>query len=95
MIEYKTIKESMDMIVEDWGKDGKKVIEQCFDAETYPMKINEFLESCTACGGNWGGMLLSGIKRLYPTVWEAIPDDMGHRAFAVICCTLTLLHVEF
>lgn len=95
MISYKEIKDAMDMITEDWGANGEKVIEICFNTEVKKMDMKQFLQECTACGGNWGGMLLSGIKRLYPSVWEAIPDDMGHRAFAVICCVLTLLHIEY
>lgn len=30
------------------------------------MKRSEFLENCTACGGNWTAMLMSGIKKCFP-----------------------------
>ena len=33
-----------------------------------------FLDNCTACGGNWTAMLMSGIKRLFPEYWEKMPD---------------------
>lgn len=38
------------------------------------MEMKEFITHCTACGGNWTRMMLSGIKALYPEYWEAMPD---------------------
>lgn len=29
------------------------------------MTMTEFMQNCSACGGNWGAMLLSGIKRVF------------------------------
>ena len=43
---------------------------------------------------NWGGMLLTGVRDLYPEIWEAIPEDMGVFAFASICNLLILLGVR-
>ena len=80
-------------IIEHWGEQGKLVIEACKDASPEPMTCKEFLSHCTACGGNWGGMLLSGIAELYPAVYEAIPDNMGHQAFACIASTMELLGI--
>lgn len=57
------------------------------------ISMDDFLNHCTACGGNWGGMLLSGIKELWPAVWDAIPDHMGVHAFAGILCTLEICGV--
>jgi hypothetical protein len=93
MFTYDEIKENMDLLVEEWGDNGKRCIEL---ALAHPLHIpyKEFLESCTACGGNWGGMLLSGINRLRPEIYEAIPDNMGHRAFIVICAVIQLLGVD-
>ena len=95
---YDEIKEAMDFLVEHWGEDGKRVIEAIFNLDDHNlvrgMSMREFLQSCTACGGNWGGMLLSGIKRLCPTVWNIIPNDMGTHAWGCICYTLMLLGVD-
>lgn len=95
---YDEIKEAMDFLVEHWGEDGKRVIETIFNRNDpnldHGMSMKGFLESCTACGGNWGGMLLTGIKRLYPTVWGAIPDNMGDYAWPCICYTLLLCGVD-
>ena len=37
--------------------------------------INSFLDHCTMCGGNWAAMFMSGIKEVFPDVWEALPND--------------------
>ena len=96
---YDEIKKSHDNIVRYWGEDGKRVIEAIFnmDSDTMSargMTMREFLQSCTACGGNWGGMLLSGIKRLFPSVWDAIPNNMGDYAWVCLCDVLTLCGIS-
>lgn len=96
---YDEIKEAQDNLVRWWGEDGKRVIEAIFnmDGDTINvrgMTMKEFLQSCTACGGNWGGMLLSGIKHLFPNVWKAIPENMGDYAWPCICYTLMLCGID-
>lgn len=80
-----------DFVGECWGADILAVIDR---QDTTPMTHNEFLSHCTACGGDWGAMLLTGIKALYPDVYDAIPDNMGHFAFRCICETLELLQIK-
>lgn len=75
----------------NWGDKVLTVIDR---QNTAPMTMKDFLSHCTACGGNWGGMLLTGIKELWPEVWEAIPDDMGMFAWNCLCNTIKLLGVE-
>lgn len=95
-MDYTDIIYYMSLLAKDWGKAGKNVVAECFKAETRPITCEEFLHDyCSACGGNWGGMLLSGVKRLYPDVWKAIPEHMGHNAWSDICATLKLLKIEF
>lgn len=96
MYPYEEIKKAQDKLVEDWGDAGKKIIELCFNKEEnrVNMEVNEFLQHCGACGGNWGGMLLTGIKELAPDIWEAIPNDMGIYAFADILAVLVLMRVN-
>lgn len=95
MIKYDRIIEAQNDLVKYWGDDGKKVIEMCFEWHTGNMSFKTFLSDyCTACGGNWGGMLLSGVRRLYPDVWDAIPNEMGSYAWVCICAVLTLLGIE-
>lgn len=72
---------------------GDNIIQAIDNQITTPMTMNEFMTHCTACGGNWGGMLLTGLQKLYPEVYEAIPDDMGMFAFRGICETLALLGI--
>lgn len=71
--------EATDKILLAIARDGRK-----------EFTFRYFLTYCTACGGNWGGMLLTGIKRLFPTVWDAIPNEMGIFAFEGICNVMVL-----
>ena len=90
---YKELRDAMDLIVKEWGKDGEKVIETAFYQERFNGTINEFITHCTTCGGNWNGMLLSGIHKIYPEVWEAIPEHLGKYGFALLTFLLYLLGV--
>ena len=94
MITYKDITSAQEHLVEIWGEDGMKVIEAAFEVNSFHKGFSEFLSHCTCCGGNWGGMLLSGLHELYPAVWEAVPDDMGPFAWSGICSTLVLCGVD-
>lgn len=94
MITFKMIQDAQDQIVESWGEEGKKVIEKCAQVTPFNNGSKAFLDYCTAFGGNWGGMLLSGIRELYPEVWDAIPEDMGVFAWACICSVLILCGVD-
>lgn len=57
------------------------------------MSMGEFITKCTACGGNWGAMLLTGIKEVFPEHYEEVNDcyngmgfsDGGMRAFCYLC----------
>lgn len=77
-----------------WGEQGITVLEEIKASEPYTFGFKEFLKHCMACGGNWGGMLLSGIQELYPNVYEAIPNEMGCFAFTGITCVLNLLGID-
>ena len=56
MITYEMIKEAQESIVNHWEEDGKKVIEEIAKVNPFNKSLKEFLQFCTACGGNWGGM---------------------------------------
>ena len=94
MITYECIKEAQETIVDHWGDKGKEVIVACHKMNPFNKNFTEFLKECTACGGNWGGMLLTGIQKLYPDVYNAIPDDMGAFAWICLCYTLLLCGVD-
>lgn len=82
-------------VVANWGEAGIKIVELISTqyANNPHMELDDFLNHCITCGGNWGGMLLTGIKELFPDVWELIPEDMGVFAFSVIGDVLNLLNV--
>ena len=91
---YNYIIEAQNGLVDNWGEDGKKVIAQCFQERAFGGDITAFLKFCTAHGGNWGGMFLSGIDYLYPEVYALIPNEMGPSAFTCIMYTMLLLGVK-
>lgn len=94
MLTFNMIKRAQDDLVEFWDERGKAVIVACSKVTPFNDSSKAFLEHCTACGGNWGGMLLTGIKALYPSVWKVIPDDMGVFAWQALCATLILCGVD-
>ena len=81
---------SQEFIVDKWGSQGKQVVDICERINAPVMTADEFLNHCFACGGNWVGMLLTGIKALYPEVYDAIPGKMGRYAWDCLCETLVL-----
>lgn len=85
------IKDAKDQIRSCWNEE---VVIECEKLVPLNMNFKEFLDHCSACGGNWGGMLLVGLKKLRPTVWDLIPDDMGIYAWQCICSTLILCGVD-
>lgn len=86
--------EALDFIRKWWPEAAERVISACAAEKPFNGTQSEFLSHCTACGGNWGGMLLTGIKALFPRVYDAIPDNMGSQAFGCLCDTLVLLGVH-
>jgi hypothetical protein len=94
-IEARNILDTMpqEYTIRYYWDDADAVIDAIARQKTTPMTMSEFLDHCIACGGNWGGMLLSGIKELYPDVYDAIPDEMGFNAFGCICTILNMLGV--
>lgn len=91
MILHSDFMEALDTVRNEWG--DEVVVYACMAQKT-KMSFKDFLDQCTACGGNWGGMLLSGVRRLYPDVWDAIPEDMGVHAWGTICSLLIILGVD-
>ena len=92
----KGVSDAINSLYEYWTiEEAEKVIELCLN-NPVNMSMDEFFKYCTACGGNWGGMLLSGIERLRPEVYKAIPNkiaETGGEAFALICTILYLLRI--
>lgn len=94
MITAKGIKDARDFLTDQWGDNGIRLISECENIQKFNGKSRDFLDHCTACGGNWGAMLLSGIKDLWPSVWDIIPDEMGLFSFTCICNVLILCGVD-
>ena len=82
------------VIIENWGYRGNIVLQEISSSVPFNGSFEDFLHHCTACGGNWGGMLLTGIRELWPNIWNAIPDNMGLRPFECIVSVLILCGVD-
>ena len=87
-------KELREYLIEEWGEAGERVLAEVAKVDKVEMSMDEFLDHCYACGGNWGGMLLSGIKEFWPQIWEAIPERMGHRAWICLNILIKLCGVK-
>lgn len=94
MITAENLIEAREFLRSNWGEAGTRVIEEAEKVEPFNGYTKAFLEHCTACGGDWGGMLLTGVRELWPTVWDAIPNNMGVFAFPCILFTLQLCGVD-
>ena len=84
-------------IIACWKEAGLAVVllaKSLYPCNGIKMSMDEFLSHCTPCGGNWGGLLLSGINELFPEVYKVIPDNMGINAFGVLCELLRLLGIN-
>ena len=38
------------------------------------MTLDTFMTHCTACGGNWTAMIMTGIEEVAPEVYAQMPD---------------------
>lgn len=95
MNSYEVIKEAQDILVEYWGNDGKRVIEECARVTPFNGSVKNFLEHCICYGGNWTRILLSGIETLFPSVYDAIPNYMSsNTAYFCICAVILLCGVD-
>ena len=66
------------------------------------MSVSLFLDHCTACGGNWVSMLLSGIEECYPDDYDRlkaecdkINSNSGASEFIHICDFLSTVITDW
>ena len=94
MVKATDLIDAQETLRQYWPEDAEKVIEECSKVEPFGGSCGDFLNHCFACGGDWGGMYLTGVKELYPNVWKAIPNEMGIGAWFCICSVLMLVGVD-
>ena len=82
-----------EFLIANWKENGVAIVMYIDTLNPTPMTMKAFLTHCTTCGGNWSGMLLTGIKELYPTIWNLIPDNMGIFSFNCLSIVLNLLNI--
>ena len=88
--------EAEEFILNHWEDAGRKVIEKCHDVIPYGGTFAEFLDyECTTCwGSDPGKWVLSGLKQVFPEVYDAIPNDMGIFAWNCLLYTTLLCGVD-
>lgn len=84
--------ERIDYLRKRWGDEFVEVL---LNTPSVNITMHEFLNHCICCGGDWGQMLLTGIRDLFPNVYRAIPADMGLFAWNCLCDTIAFLGVKF
>lgn len=94
MITEEYRRDAYDNLFQNWTAEAPDIMNEVRHSQQFDGTLSEFLKHCTACGGNWGGMLLTGVQELYPRIYELIPDDMGVFPFSTICSLLVLLGVD-
>lgn len=48
------------------------------------MSGKEFLSNCTACGGNWSAMIMSGIRECFPERYDSMPNNKEYDLFELM-----------
>ena len=96
MVDYQTMKNCIDRVVEQWGEEI--AVAAIVAPNKQAIGLREYLKTyCTMCGGNWGAWFLTGIKELFPQIYEMIPDTMGpdgNTAFGTIFALITILGID-
>ena len=86
----------MEKMRERWGEVADVVIAECHKVD-FGDNFDAFLDHCLMQGGNWVGMILTGIKELFPDVYAALPDELGatgFESFENLICVLQLCGVN-
>lgn len=83
-----------DMIRDDWGECAEAIIEACNRAEPASADFEAFIEECVDCGDAWGLTLLTGISKLFPEVYFAMPGYLGKETWGGLLPILALCGLE-
>lgn len=66
------------------------------------MKISDFQACCDtprffvpalASGDEWFSIFMSGLKKVAPDIWDAIPSNPGVHGLDAICCVMTMIGI--
>ena len=77
-----------------WKNDGLKIATEIYSLNPQGMSSEDFLKYCTVDKNSTLHTLLSGIQKLFPEVWAAIPEDMGYSAIRGVRSILNLLNIK-
>ena len=82
-----------DVLVQ-WGKYGNDILNAAFNSHN-KMSFREFIGACSGCDGDWVEIVISGIDKLFPEVYSALPENLGPNALEKLTKVLILCGVEF
>lgn len=82
-----------DVLVE-FGESGNDIINAAFNDHN-KMSFWEFIGACSGCNGDWVEIVISGIDKLFPEVYSALPENLGPNALEKLTKVLILCGVEF
>ena len=75
-----------------WGESGEEILEEIRNSKQFTSGLSSFMRNCT--GYDWNGVILTGLEKLYPNVYAAIPEEMGKFGFTGLVCVLNLLGIN-
>lgn len=90
-----------DFIISVWGQAGKNVLDIARNMNL-GMKISDFQDCCDiprffspelTSAGEWFSIFMSGLKKVAPDIWDAIPSNPGAHGLDAICCVMTMIGI--
>lgn len=82
---------SMMTLSKEWGEN---IVAAILRAHKYDITQKQFVKFCDINHPDNALAILSGIKAIWPDVYNAIPACMGAHAFENLCLVLELLGVR-
>ena len=96
MVSYEKMQKAIERVADEWGEDI--AVTAIIAPNKQRWSLDEYLNiHCYTCGGNWGAWFLTGVKSLFPQIYNMIPENMGYDgnyAFGTICALLTILGID-
>lgn len=91
------MQEHIDFIIEHWGDAGKNVVAACKRVSPFGGSMEDFFDHCTGWGGRQTDVLLTGIRELFPEVFNVIPGNMDTQTLRGLSmnteCLFSVLHL--
>lgn len=77
-----------------WGLDGYAILKYVESIDLKKYDLETFLTQDCISTSDFGQLILSGLKKVFPTVYRMIPEDMSVFAFVALYELLYILNVR-